>query len=266
MKKFRLSISFFVLVIFCLLTKQFFIFFNYLLALFLHEIAHLIIAKIKGYHLKYFKLDMLGMSIELDTDINNRDSFAINIAGPLCNMLIAIICVACYWLIPNSFYYLNYFCVSNLVLALFNLLPIYPLDGGKIFRSIIKSDKAYKYIDLCFRLVFFAIFAGLFIWSSFDTINWFYFIMAAFFLIAKPSKKSTLSIFKNQKDYQFEKIVLLKVDATENLYSLIKHINKTRYTIFYINQPLPIYLDEDKVLSLALNLPLTTQLNEIKLK
>ena len=185
-KKVRIGISFFILVGVCIFTKQFMLLLNYFLALGLHELAHLFVATLRGYKLKLLKLDMLGMSLELDADIDGRDNFIINLAGPLANLLFAIICMALYWLIPTSYNLLNCFCVCNLILAVFNLLPIYPLDGGKIFRGIIKKDSTYKKLDLIIRLVFAALFIALFIFSIFHDINWFYLVMAAFFLISHP--------------------------------------------------------------------------------
>ena len=264
MKKFRLGFGFFVLLFICVLTQQFFLLLNYMLALFLHEMAHLVVAILRGYHLKEFKLDLFGMSVELDTDINSRDVFLINVAGPAFNLFVCLVCMAVYWLVPNSFAILNDFCMSNLVLCLFNILPVQPLDGGKIFRGMIKKDKVYFGLDLAFRGCCFALFAGLFIWSSLHTVNWFFALFACFFIISKPSKKVTLSLFKSAKDKSFEKVVLLKVEESDNLYALIKHINKTRYTIFYYNQNKPTYIDEDRVVSLALKYPLTTKLKDIK--
>ena len=121
--------------------------FNYLLAIFLHEIAHLLVAERKGYSLKQIKLDAFGLAVDLNEKIDNEDQFVINIAGPICNLLLCILCLATYWLFPISFCFLNTFCFCNLVLAIFNLIPVYPLDGGKIFCGIIKSEKVYKILD-----------------------------------------------------------------------------------------------------------------------
>ncbi|MBQ8615437.1 MAG: hypothetical protein IJ415_02605, partial [Clostridia bacterium] len=133
MKKFKIGPSFFLLIVVCIMTKNIVLMLNYLLALFLHEIAHLWVAGKRGYSLRTIKLDMFGLAVDLNEKVDDKDQFAINIAGPVCNLFVCVLCLATYWLIPTSYIYLNTFCFSNLILAIFNLLPVYPLDGGKIF-------------------------------------------------------------------------------------------------------------------------------------
>ena len=61
----------------------------------------------------------------------------IALAGPAVNLIIAIICLLI------SMYYTNIAIIvyTNLLLAIFNLLPIYPLDGGRILQEIVNIQK-----------------------------------------------------------------------------------------------------------------------------
>ena len=263
MNKIKIGPSVFILLLLCLIFSDFLLMFNYLLALFLHEMAHLFIATKRGYKLKEFKFDIAGMSLDLNDDISDKDCFAINIAGPTLNLFICITCLALYWLIPSSYNYLNIFCYSNLFLAIFNLLPIYPLDGGKIFRGIIKSDRTYKILDIIIRYTLSLLFLALFILSIFYTINCFYLIMTIFFLTSKPQNKPTLSIFKHSLKNSIEKVVILKVDENKNLYELIKIIKKSHYTIFYCSRKEPKYIDEDYIIEQAISHPLNTKLKDL---
>ena len=263
MKKIRIGLSVIFLLLLCLIFNNFLLMFNYLLALFLHEMAHLMVAYRRGYSLKQFKFDICGISLDLKDDVSDKDCFAVNIAGPALNLFICLVCLALYWLVPISYNYLNVFCYANLFLALFNLLPIYPLDGGKIFKNFISSDKMYKIIDRIVRIGFSLLFLILFIVSIFNLINWFYLIMVIFFLSSRPSDKPTLSILKFKGSKSIEKINLIKIEGQDNLFSLIKHIKKHRYTIFYY----PVkkqYIDEDTTLEYALKYPLTTEIKDIK--
>ena len=108
---------------------------NYILALTLHELAHIFVATKRGYTLKEFKISLFGVAVELNEKIDENDSFVVNISGPVFNLFLCLICVAFYWFIPKSFVVLNTFCISNLTLAIFNLMPIYPLDGFNIIES-----------------------------------------------------------------------------------------------------------------------------------
>lgn len=263
MKKIKIGASIILLLCLCLICQKIVLLFNYMLALFLHEMAHLIVASKRGYNLKQFKLDMFGMSIELDEEISSKDCFAINIAGPMLNLGLSVLCMAMYWIFPLSYIYLNVFCFANLALALFNLLPLYPLDGGKIFKGMISNDKLYYRLDVAFRIVFSLVFFVLFIISIFDAINYFYLLMAVFFATSFQRRIPTFSIFKHTRDKHFQKVVIVKVSIEDNLYSLIKLIRRKYYTIFYCNQIDGLYLDEDKIIYLATKYPLKTSLREL---
>lgn len=263
MKKIKFGKSFFLLILVCLIFKKSVIFFNYLSALILHEIAHLLVAKSKGYSLKCIKFDILGMSVDLNEKIEDSDNFSINIAGPLCNLIIVLFCMALYWLIPVSFKFLNLFCVSNLTLAVFNILPIYPLDGGKIFNSLIKNNKTYNILGVAIRIIFVVVFVVLFLLSFKTNANYFYLVFAIFFATSSKKRAPTLSIFKNSNK-KFEEIRFVKVDCNQNLYDLIKKIKSNKYTIFYHSETNK-FINEDDLIALATSFPLSTNVKDIKI-
>jgi len=263
MKKFRIGISFFVLVIVSILTHNIVLFTNYILALFLHELAHLIVATKRGYTLKQIRLDIFGLCLELDDKIDDRDSFAINIAGPMTNLAIVVICMAIYWLVPASFLYLNSFCIANLVLAVFNMLPIYPLDGGKIVSSICVNNKVYRRIDFLIRIILIFVSISLFIYSYMTAMNIGWLIVALFFLTASPKKIPTLSIIKYSKNKHIDRVVMYKLTGEESIYDLLKKISKSKYTIFYYRLGQNRYIDEDHVIDLATKMSIKTKIKEM---
>ncbi|MDP2585401.1 MAG: site-2 protease family protein, partial [Candidatus Levybacteria bacterium] len=92
-----------------------------------------------------------------------KDLALVSLAGPLTNVLIAIIASLILRFIPYSiFYYLLSVVVQlNLLLAIFNLLPIPPLDGSKIFALLLPEKTAAIYMSLQ-SMGFFIIFLLLF--------------------------------------------------------------------------------------------------------
>jgi stage IV sporulation protein FB len=262
-KKFKISISFVLLFIVCALMQNVVLLINYLLALTLHELAHLYIATRYGYALKQLKFSAFGVSVELDEQVENQDIFAINIAGPLMNLMLCVTCLAICFIIPHAYQYLSMFCLSNIILAVFNLVPVYPLDGGKIFRGIIKSDKAYKTLNCLIRILLAFVFIFAFVLSCYNGVNFLLLVLAMFFLTSKSEKTPTMSIFKYRKNKHFDKVIILKVDENETLFSLIKQIKSYYYTIFYIPQ-INKFFDEDCIIELSLNNTLTTRIKEFQ--
>jgi len=81
-------------------------------------------------------------------DNYKRDTGLSAAAGPLCNILIAILFAVIYHLLGVGalFTGLCVFIVQiNLFLALFNLIPIPPLDGSKVLGMFLSDDAYYKY-------------------------------------------------------------------------------------------------------------------------
>lgn len=78
-----------------------------------------------------------------------RDAALISLAGPASNLLFAILITIIYRvaltsifpdaIIFNILFFIIYF---NLLLAFFNLIPIHPLDGGKIFIGFLPASEA----------------------------------------------------------------------------------------------------------------------------
>jgi len=102
-----------------------------------------------------------------------KDSAIISLAGPMANMasavILAIFLRILLALLPmgtffNLFFYLIQF---NLILAIFNLIPIHPLDGGKILVGLLPNKEAHEFNTLLNRfglvlllLLIFPIFGG----------------------------------------------------------------------------------------------------------
>jgi len=75
-----------------------------------------------------------------------RDTGIISLAGPVSNLLLAIaISIAIHFLPYTISVFLIPFILTNIALAVFNLIPVGPLDGQKILFGLLPRDLAYEY-------------------------------------------------------------------------------------------------------------------------
>ncbi len=76
----------------------------------------------------------------------HRDAAIISIAGPISNILLAIVLAIVFSQTPSPL--LLPFIQLNVVLAVFNLLPIHPLDGFKIVGGLLPEEQAREWYQL----------------------------------------------------------------------------------------------------------------------
>jgi Zn-dependent protease len=113
------------------------------LSIILHELAHAVMARSFGLPIGGITLFIFGGVAELRQEPKTpRSEFWVAIVGPVASILIASACFAAA-LGAQTFGFkpltkvLTFLAMTNTVLALFNLVPAFPLDGGRVLRSII---------------------------------------------------------------------------------------------------------------------------------
>lgn len=144
----------------------------------LHELGHALTAKRFGINTKNITLLPIGGMARLDKiPASPKEEFLVTIAGPLVNIVIALLL---YFVIPyqnlmhlslgeeiafiNSFTlqnFLIYLFFVNIGLVVFNLIPAFPMDGGRILRALlamkldrVKATKIASSIGLTIAVMF----------------------------------------------------------------------------------------------------------------
>jgi Zn-dependent protease len=107
-----------------------------------HELAHSLVAKAGGTPVQSITLFMLGGASNIERDPRSpRDEFLMALVGPLTNLVLG----GLLWLLGAAIgpgnrlvaAFLGYLVLANLLVGLFNLIPGFPLDGGRVLRAIL---------------------------------------------------------------------------------------------------------------------------------
>jgi Zn-dependent protease/CBS domain-containing protein len=119
----------------------------FFLSIVIHELSHAAIARRNNLPVKSITLFALGGVAEIEKEAENaKTEFWMGISGPITSAVIGLICLGISYLLgwvpmsePNTplmamLVWLGYI---NLGLAIFNMLPGFPMDGGRVFRGIV---------------------------------------------------------------------------------------------------------------------------------
>ncbi|MBO4293216.1 MAG: hypothetical protein J5881_02360 [Clostridia bacterium] len=135
--RFRIDLKIFAFIIIFIITRQIEIYSVMMAFAIIHELSHMAVGIILGFKPEKIELNPLGLSLAFrpnwdDFNLKIKKANALEIkkiivalAGPIANLAIAILVglFATPSIMVSTIFY------ANLLIAIFNLLPIYPLDG-----------------------------------------------------------------------------------------------------------------------------------------
>lgn len=118
-----------------------------LVSILIHELAHSIVAQKYGLKVSEIELYLFGGVSKIEEEPTTPKSEMIIAAiGPLSSLMIGVMFLTFIYSIPIAlpafvFIILLYTGISNISLALFNLIPAFPIDGGRILRAYLWSRR-----------------------------------------------------------------------------------------------------------------------------
>jgi len=113
-----------------------------------HELGHAAAARRYGIETSAITLWILGGLASLDRlPKEPTRELVIALAGPAASVLTGVVCYAAIFAVPASapslVFVLGFLAITNLTLAVFNLLPAFPMDGGRVLRAFLARNRPY---------------------------------------------------------------------------------------------------------------------------
>ncbi|QLG50098.1 CBS domain-containing protein [Natrinema halophilum] len=114
----------------------------------LHELGHSLTAQRYGFPIDSITLWLFGgIAAFSEMPEDWRQELNIAIAGPIVSVLVGIGSYALFAVTPESLsglrFVLGYLSILNVTLAIFNMLPAFPMDGGRVLRALLARSKPY---------------------------------------------------------------------------------------------------------------------------
>jgi Zn-dependent protease/predicted transcriptional regulator len=165
-----------------------------------HELAHSLVAKAKGIKMQSITLLMFGGVAQMDEGAPEpRTELPMALAGPVMSLIFGLICCGLVYITPDMatdaptqgvlIFVFGYLGVLNIILFAFNLIPAFPMDGGRVLRAVLairmpldRATRIAANVGKAFAVIFGII--GLYFLSPF-------LILIALFIYIGASMEST---------------------------------------------------------------------------
>ena len=164
----------------------------------LHEFGHSLVAMRYGYEIESITLWLFG-GVARFTEMPEdwKQEFTIAVAGPIVSLALGVVAYLGFLVLPTALdpikFVVGYLALTNVVLAAFNMLPGFPMDGGRVLRALLACTRPHAQATkiaaevgkvFAFLLGIFGLFTNLFL------------IALAFFIYIGASSEAQQTVMK----------------------------------------------------------------------
>ncbi|MDE6441937.1 MAG: hypothetical protein K2L12_04180 [Clostridia bacterium] len=229
------------------------VFIIYALTALLHECGHIFCASRLGFACEKISLMPYGASAICDTvGISRSDEIKLALAGPAVNALICIATAGLWWFYPQSYAYTDTVFSASAVMLIVNLLPAYPLDGGRVARCILLTFAPEKLTSILLRVIggLLSVACVLIFFFAYRNIT---FIVFAVFLLCSAFEKPQPMLrigFSSKKPRKGKEIKHVMLNTQSTYKDALKYVDGGKYLIFqFYSDGLLEEITEDELFS-----------------
>ena len=189
----------------------------------LHEGAHAVCAYFLGQRGIVFCIQPWGVCMKCKSELSSSKEIAVASAGPFSNLIMIVI---------SSIFVMQKFYIANLFMLIINLLPVYPLDGGRILNGVLKNEFCTETRGCILKTVSAAVTIAVFVSGCFllykTGVN-FSVLLASLFLCMTSDQ-----IDDSENLEPLKKVVHYMVSCDENVMSALENCRKKQKAVFDI--------------------------------
>lgn len=204
--------------------KEFFMVF---LIIIVHELGHLLGANFFKWNLDKIAIYPFGGCVKFDEKINRpmKEELLILLSGPVMQIIFFLLIFLFYQ--EGLITYRNYSIFKNYhyILLIFNLLPIYPLDGGRIFNLILNYFLPFKkgnIIVILFSIIFIIITMVFYQNLNFTLMGFLLFVELVLYFKRQNYIYNKMLLERYMNSFKFDKLKIIK--NKNSMYKDRRHI------------------------------------------
>lgn len=229
---------FFAIILLSALFGGFFISIIFTLTALLHECGHVFCAARMGYRCEKIKLMPYGAAAVCDIEgIRWREEVALALAGPAVNAAICVFVAGLWWFYPQTYAYTDTVMAASAVMLAVNLLPAYPLDGGRVARCVLTRFFSERTADITLRVsnvVVAAVFIALFfvLNHNFTLLTFALFLLCSVF--EKPNKMVKINFSSAGRLKRGMEVKYVLVDGSLTYKDAVRLLDDKRYLVLQL--------------------------------
>lgn len=155
----------------------------------LHECGHVFCAAKMGFECEKIKIMPYGAAAVCDLEgIRAGDEIKLALAGPAVNAAICVAVAGLWWFFPQTYAYTDTVMHANVAMLVVNLLPAYPLDGGRVLGCALTKFFGKRVSRITLKVIALVCAAGLTVWFFLSGYNPTLIIFALFLVFSAIEK------------------------------------------------------------------------------